>query len=152
MFDSVPNRGARGPFVMYVRSQPREPRPAMELVSTSVMSRLASTLVPPIFWEHPGETEGAASPPSVVGMSPEEVDRLPEVQLQCVVLVLDAARRIGGSVRLVDISRPRSPDEPPGPRPDAEEFFPILIRPDGARLAGELEFTPGKVRKFLKHP
>ena len=124
----------------------------MDLVSTSVASRLAGTMVPAVLWPRPGKTDGAPSQPAAVGMSEEEVDRLPEVQLQCVVLVLEAAQRIGRSVRLVDISRPPSPGEPPGPRPDAEEFFPILVGPDGARLAGELEFTPGKVRRFLKRP
>ena len=70
------------------------------------------------------------------------------VEEQCLRLVLDIARRLGRPVHVVDVNHQ---DVPPAEieRYLGEPPFPVLVRPDGTRLAGSEYFTPRSVRRFI---
>jgi len=139
---SAPMAGDVDPkgVVMYVRSQAPEPGPSFEYNSTSITSRLKSMVLP----TGRSVEKGDAHPPA-----PPGADELPRQQAFCVRLVLDIARRVGCPVHVVDVSRPSALHEVLETPPGETEGFPVLVRPDGARLSGEEEFTPGRVRQFL---
>jgi hypothetical protein len=71
-------------------------------------------------------------------------------EAQCVRLVYDLAERVRRSVRLVDIGDPPMPESAVEAKFGSWATFPILVGPDGARLAGQENFTPKIVRRFLK--
>jgi len=67
-------------------------------------------------------------------------------------MVLEIAQQRGIPVKVIDINHP-------GPDSDlvrryitGEDVFPVLVRPDGARLAGEESFVPGVIERFLRGP
>ena len=139
--------------VLYVRSLPAEPKADLTFVQNSFLRMFISPLV------LAGPTSGSLrEPPSQGGAgsgSPEATKRpeieVPVEQARCGLMALDIARRMGRSIRVVDVSRelvPRDIVETPDGEP---AFFPILVRSDGARLSGESDFTPGRVRRFLSN-
>jgi hypothetical protein len=94
---------------------------------------------------------GLVAPDPDPAPAPGRTLQLPYGEAQCVRLVMDLARRTRRGVRVVDVSQP-APAGAPGPLPPGrDEFYPILVAPGGDRLAGEPDFTPGRVRRFLKH-
>jgi len=64
-------------------------------------------------------------------------------------MVLDLAKRHGLSVKVIDVNHPGEDEAlfERYARPDDD--LPILVRPDGARLAGDAAFVPGTVERFL---
>jgi hypothetical protein len=77
--------------------------------------------------------------------------RLPADQVQLLNEVIDVAGREGRKVRVVDVNQIPSErqliDRWVGPN----DVFPLLVRPDGARLVGDREFLPSsKLRKFVR--
>jgi len=139
---STPMAGNADPkgVVMYVRSQPPESGPSFEYNSTSITNRLKSMVLPTGLSGGKGDAHEQALPGA---------NELPRQQAFCVRLVLDIAERVDCSVRVVDVSRPSALHEVLVTPPGETEVFPVLVRPDGARLSGEAEFIPGKVRQFL---
>lgn len=135
--------GAAAPSecVMYVRSQPLDARSEFPILPPWSPTRLFGTaLAGAAPYRTDAESARSGTPPKV---------GLPRQQSQCLAMVLDLARRARRTVRVVDVSResvPREVVEDPGGEP---RFFPILVRPDGAQLSGEEEFTPSRVKRFL---
>ena len=137
-------------FVLYVRSQPLEPTADLTEIQTAfrrVFFPLAMRdLVHGAVAGQPSKIWAAPPPPNPP--SPRDI-AVPVEQARCGLMTADIARRMGRSVRVVDVSRELAPHDIVQ-TPDGEEaFFPILVRRDGARLSGESDFTPGRVRKFL---
>ena len=137
--------------VLYVRSQPAEPRSDLTDVQNTFVRAFLSPLAAV------GKGTGAATGHSSnvgAGYGSSEAPKHPDIevpaeQARCGRMTLDIARRMGRSIRVVDVSRELAPRDVVE-TPDGEEaFFPILVRPDGARLSGESDFTPGRVRRFL---
>lgn len=139
--------------VLYVRSQPAEPRADLRDVQSSFL-RILNLFYPgaglfPVLAGPLERSLGAlagSSPPNAPGPPGIEV---PVEQARCGLMTVDIAHRMGRSVRVVDVSRELVSREVTGTPDGDEPFFPILVRPDGARLSGESDFTPGRVRKFL---
>ena len=123
-------------FRMYVRSQPPEPGPD------------------PFDLPHKGAAfarfflAGSLAFPDTPVKGPP-TDELPREEAQCLRLVLDLAQRTGRTVEVIDVSRALAPRDVLEDGEGSPGFFPVLIRPDGARLAGESDFTPRRVRRFL---
>lgn len=131
----------RQAVVMYVKSQAPEYHPTLDYVETSIAGRLGSMLLPSgLLGDRPEKREPASG---------QAVKELPLEQAQCVRLVLDVARRRRCPVQVIDVSRQSMPGAVIETRLGDTEPFPILVRPDGARLSGLAEFTPGSVRRFL---
>jgi len=74
----------------------------------------------------------------------------PPEQVMCAQRLLDLAKRLGRTVRLVDVNHPGND------RPLVERFvgpsdvLPIALRFDGERLEGEESFEAGNLRQFLQ--
>ena len=127
-------------LVMYVSSEPGQFHGNLTYVEPSFMGRLASMVFIPSMWgRRPFEDLSAPGHPE---------DDLSPQQAQCVRLVLDIASKSGRSVHLIDVSRQEVPQSDLESRLGGDRF-PILVRPDGARLSGEEAFTPGRVRRFV---
>lgn len=118
------------------------------------------------------EAERAGRPPMLAGMarlfvpgpflikkpppaSPRDPDapwEIPADQVMSAQRVLDAAKRAGRTVRIVDVNRPGAD------RGLVERFvgpgdvLPILLRSDGERLEGAESFEPATLRGFLAVP
>lgn len=130
-----------GGLVLYVRSLPPEPRPDLRDVGYPFGR---------IFGWAPGWGTSRAHPPTNAPKRESGPPEVPAEQSRCAQMTLDIARRMGRPVRVVDVTvelAPRDVVETPEGEP---AFFPILVRPDGARLSGESDFTPGGVRRFLE--
>lgn len=64
-------------------------------------------------------------------------------------LVLDVARRNGLSVKVVNVNDPGDDRVLTQRHLGPDDALPVLIRPDGARLAGEESFVPSTLERFL---
>ena len=102
------------------------------------------------FLPFPVSTRFSAAAPPEADLAPFGSEHgLSSPEAQCLALVLDLARRHHRSVYVVDVNHQERPaseiesdlGEPP---------FPVLLRPDGARLEGTDSFTPRTVRRFLR--
>lgn len=129
-------------FVIYVRSQPLEAHADLPVYTRSPVRRLFGSALTGGFFpgSDPAPPENATHP----GVG------LPRGEAQCLRLVLDLARRTETIVRVVDVSNELVPRDIVETASGEPRFFPILVRPDGMQLAGEEDFIPGRVRKFLK--
>jgi hypothetical protein len=65
-------------------------------------------------------------------------------------LVLEEAESVGKTVTLVDVERPGLQQDLVNRWVGPQDLLPLLVRPDGARLEGIDEFTPRKVRQFIR--
>jgi hypothetical protein len=130
----------RGTLILYVRSGPPEFAGDFSSVDTSVWRGTLSRIIPVNALGRAPERKEAAD---------ENSERVPRQQIQCVQLVLDIAKRYSKQVRVVDVNHRRA-IEPPLTPGLVDKPFPILVRPDGQQLVGEAEFTPGRIRKFLR--
>lgn len=74
---------------------------------------------------------------------------LPPAQMACVQIVLDAAKRQGRGVVVVDVDRPGEHKDLVDRYVGSNDVLPLLVREDGARLEGEERFAPAEVRRFI---
>lgn len=102
------------------------------------------------FYSSPWDVQGGARKPPTASSGDQQPWRIPPDQMTCLNLVHEVAQRYHREVLLVDVNR--AGDEQPlvdqyvGPN----DALPLLVRSDGARLDGEENFTPAKVRQFLR--
>lgn len=127
-------------FVIYVRSQPIDAHAEFQPVGPLV--RLLGTTASNEPHDIGGPEAAGPGPPPQIGLPPQES--------QCLALVLDLARRMRTPVRVIDASRELVPRDILEDGRGEPRFFPVLVRSDGARLSGEEEFLPGRVKRFLK--
>ncbi len=133
-----------GTLVMYVTSEPGLPGALIGDVPFAFGARLASLFVPFAGLAQAKEVNAAQA--QALGNS----DELPSSARQCIILVLDYAKRFGWSVHLVDVTRQSVSESEILGSLGADVHLPLLVRPDSARLEGEEQFTPSSVRKFLR--
>jgi hypothetical protein len=130
-------------LLLFVSGEPGPPEDLSEGVVTSFWARLVGTVIP-ANWR----THGTQAPPR----PPPGPDwHVPRAEIMSVNLVFEVVREAGRTVTLVNVNQP-SDHQPLVARwigPD--DILPVLVRPDGARLAGIEEFEPGAVRKFLQN-
>ncbi|MGP8109402.1 MAG: hypothetical protein ACLQD9_01640 [Thermoplasmata archaeon] len=133
-----------GTLVMYVASQAGLPGGLIGEIPFAFGARLASLFVPFAGLAQAKEVNAAQA------ADEGDPDELPPSARQCILLVLDYAKRYGWSVHLVDVTRQRVSESEILGSLGAEAHLPLLVRPDRARLEGEEQFTPSAVRKFLR--
>jgi len=75
---------------------------------------------------------------------------LPPDQMTSLNLVLDIAEHRGHEVIVIDANRPGNQQALVDQYVRPNDVFPILIRWDGARLEGDENFVPAKVRRFVE--
>jgi hypothetical protein len=132
---------------MFIGGEPGPGLPSLHSKELSFFGRAAGAFTPPILMmgmhDRPGPPgSGSTRDPNAWHFSPETID--------CANLVLDLAERVGKKVTLIDVDHAGA-DEPLAARwVRPSDVLPILVRPDGARLAGPEYFTPGRVRRFLE--
>ncbi len=126
-------------FRMYVRTQPHQSVPYPSLGPRPV-SGLARFLMPMSLYPPTPDSPSLSSPDG----------ELTPMEAQCLWLVLDMANRLHRPVEVIDVSHVAVPPETFDDGEGDMLLFPVLIRPDGAHLSGEHDFTPGRVRNFLK--
>lgn len=135
--------GALGrPVLMFVCGEPDDLTPSLQDVAGSVV-RLAGAVARRSRASTSGVHPGNQSYSDLV---PEH---LPAEQVYSLQLVMDAAKRLGLSVRVVDLAQNPDPSGVPAPLPTETETLPILVRGDGARLVGLENFNRSTVRRFL---
>jgi hypothetical protein len=69
--------------------------------------------------------------------------------MACLQIVLDAAKRQQREVLVVDVDRPGGQHDLVERCVGPEDVLPLLLRSDGARLEGQENFAPAKVRRFI---
>jgi hypothetical protein len=74
---------------------------------------------------------------------------LPRSQETCAEMVIEIAMRERRPLLLVDVNRPGEFRDLVVRWVQPTDVMPLLVRPDGARLEGEENFVPGKVRRFV---
>jgi hypothetical protein len=83
---------------------------------------------------------------------PDAPGPFPPDQLMCAQRLLDAAKLLGRSVKIVDVNRPGEDRELVRRWVSAADILPILLRSDGNRLEGAEAFHPATLRGFLAPP
>jgi hypothetical protein len=76
--------------------------------------------------------------------------RLPPDQVRCVRELLKIAGQEGRTVTVVDVNEPTANKDLIAGWVGPTDVFPLLVRPDGARLAGDENFRPQKLRRFVR--
>ncbi len=127
--------------VMYVAGEPGL-HPNIDSAVPGFTGRLATVFLP---------FSGLLMPrgASAAGILAQPGEPLPPIARQCIRLVLDLAKRKQWSVQVVDISQEKAAETQILAWLGPDVHLPVLLRPDGARLVGEEQFTPGRIRKFL---
>jgi hypothetical protein len=74
---------------------------------------------------------------------------LPPSQAACAEMVIEIVERQQLPLLVVDVNRPGEFREMVARWVEPTGVMPLLVRPDGARLEGEENFVPGKVRRFV---
>ncbi len=128
-------------LVMYVASEPGL-HANIESAVPGFTNRLATLFVP-----FSGLTMARGVSAAAILAKPGE--DLGLVARQCIRLVLDVANKKQWSVQVVDLSQQKGAESQIQASFGYDVHLPVLVRPDGARLMGEEEFTPGRIRKFL---
>jgi hypothetical protein len=137
-------------LVLYVASEPGSYWPELGTGSAGGVPAMFRTSLARLFVPGGGRSSPLpAVPPVAVSDTPDIPADLPPSVEQCVALVLDLARRSGWSVRIVDVTGGPAALEDGTLPPGDGAVFPVLVRPDGARLQGEDQFVPSTVRRFL---
>ena len=76
--------------------------------------------------------------------------RLPPEEIHCVNLVLEMANLEASTVLVVDVDRAGDHQYLVDRWVGADQVTPLLVRSDGSVLDGIENFTPGKVRQFIR--
>jgi hypothetical protein len=146
-----------GEILLFVAGEPDSGVGSLQKGKTNVFDRLIDTALP--FGGHipvsRSSTPPGDVPPLGEGESSTTDDRpwhLPPQQLQCVDMVLSAARHERRQVTVVDVNRAGGQKGLVDRWVGANDVLPLLVRPDGARLEGIEEFVPQRVRRFLGQP
>lgn len=110
---------------------------------------LASLFIPPtlLVGQAKSHPESTTSSPDV-GVS----WHIPRASIPCVNLVLEIAKSKGWEVALVNANASGQEQGLVSRWVGPGDLLPVLVRPDGERLAGLDSFTPGNVRRFLTKP
>lgn len=131
----------RRTVTLFVRAEPGSSGPRWDSVGSTGL-RMASMVVPGIGLR--------ARRPDPSAPTREDGMEIPYGQAQCVRLVRDLAERAGYVVEVVDVTAPGVSLGEVERRVGTGGVYPILVRPDGSWIEGEENFTPSRVRKFLK--
>jgi len=134
------------PLILFVGGEPGPGLPSLHSNQYSFFARGAGGFAPPVLMmglHEPASPPGTprASDPDAWHLSPETID--------CANLVIDLAERAHTPVTVIDVHRAGTDDELVRRWVNPTDLLPVLVRPDGARLAGPEYFTPGRVRKFI---
>ena len=140
-------------LLLFVAGEP-ELSPSVREVEAGMGDRLSSMFLgvaaPTIITRASAE---AARPPESGFHRPPLTDsrrwHVPASQLMCESVVLEQAKRQGRIVLVVDANRPGDQQDLVDRWVRPNDALPLLVRSDGARLEGEENFTPGRVRRFL---
>lgn len=121
----------------------------MRDVNTSIGARIVTSISPVGHWTQPNrraEMSGFSSSPQADDARPWH---LPQQQQVCGDLVLTTAQRKGRTVTVIDANRPQGFETLVQQWVGPNDVFPILVRSDGARLAGVERFVPRTVDRFM---
>ncbi|MGI0129399.1 MAG: hypothetical protein ACREDE_01560 [Thermoplasmata archaeon] len=140
---------ARVDLLLFVAGEPDPGIPSPRDVTLSMGARIWGSLVPVGLVTKPGtgplySAESALPPPSK-----PVAWRLPPQQIHCMQAVLDAARREGRTVTVVDVDRSAGRRDLVDRWVGSDDVLPLLVRPDGSRLEGLENFSPRKLRQFI---
>jgi hypothetical protein len=75
--------------------------------------------------------------------------RLPADQVQCVREAARIAEQAGRKLLVVDVNQAAGYQELVTRWVGPNDVFPFLVRPDGARLVGDEQFHPARLRSFM---
>jgi len=128
-----------GSVVLFLASDPSEEGRVGAL--SGVQSWMARTFVPPNL-----VLGRALRPPAA---SEDRVGPFPADQIMCAQKVLDQAKKAGRAVQLVDVNRPGEARAQVLKFVGPGDLLPVLLRSDGARLAGADSFERKAIREFL---
>jgi hypothetical protein len=133
------------PFVLFVAGEP-EMAPGIRESGIGVIRRIDSMvgLTPPA----PKSPENNWDP-NTQGPTDQRPWHIPHSQMACVQITLDAAKSRRRQVVVVDVNRPGERQCLVDQWVGRDDLFPLLVRADGARIEGQENFLPTKVRRFL---
>jgi hypothetical protein len=80
---------------------------------------------------------------------PSEPDAFPADQVMCAQQLLEAAKRLGRTVKIVDVNQPEVDRALVQRFVGPDDVLPIAVRSDGTRLEGTESFGPGALQEFL---
>ena len=137
------------PLLLFVSGETDSGADPFRDVSSSVLSRTTGMMFGEAFGGKPAGSSDwkAAQDPSSrargqLHLSLEES--------QCTRLVLEIAADEGRQVTVVDVNRADDHRDLVSRWVGPDELLPLLVRPDGARLAGAEQFVPKGVRRFIR--
>ena len=82
---------------------------------------------------------------------PTGPDAFPADQVMCAQQLLEAAKRLGRAVKIVDVNQPGEDRALVQRFVGLDDVLPIAVRSDGTRLEGAESFGPGALQDFLAH-
>lgn len=137
-------------LLMFVAGEPDSGVPHLRNTSLSIPARLLGTLLPyQLFFASQDRAAALNSQRDPTAPRPPPNWELPPGQIHCVNAVLETAERLSRKVTLIDVDRAGAPQELIDRWVGPNDVFPILVRPDGARLEGEENFDSPIIRRFL---
>jgi hypothetical protein len=143
-------------LAMYVVGESDLGRYTSDSMRISVGGRFVSMFVPfaGLAYAKKADPTTATGPPAGSRPRPQGASDsgLSLVTRQCLAMVLDYAKRFGWSVHIIDVTQQSVPESEIVASLGPDVTLPVLVRPDGARLQGDEEFTPGRIRRFLSGP
>ena len=147
----MPAAGA-GDLLLFVAGEPDSGVPSVRNASGSFAMRVGGALMPPGLFMKPAPGPSPAPDHAKLAPTQERSLHLPPQQIYCVNTVLEAARREGRKVTVVDVDQPAGRQDLVDRWVGPDDVLPLLVRPDGARLEGDENFSPRKVRRFIDGP
>ncbi|MGA8710131.1 MAG: hypothetical protein WB786_02740 [Thermoplasmata archaeon] len=136
-------------LLLFVAGEPDSGANSIRLGGVGLLLRWTAMIVPGSGRLGPG---GVPTPGSSFQQPPLTDARpwhLPSQQLICVNMVLEAAEHAGRAVTIVDVDRSGDQQDLVQRWFGPQDVIPLLVRPDGTRIMGVENFSPGKVRRFV---
>ncbi len=128
-----------GRFLLFAGGEPHQDDDARRVVRRLPRYRAFTVFLPSQFEKVYGATDPAGGHPW----------EFPADVRPCLELVLELAKKLGRTVKIVDVNRPEDDAHLVGQWVGPSRVLPLLIAPSGARLEGLGAFSPGNVRSFL---
>jgi hypothetical protein len=137
------------PVYLFVSGEPDSGPDPLQNVETSVFRRASGVMLGGLLVGSPSHppTPKATPGEAVTDQTPWH---LPPPEAQCVAVVVAIAAEVRRSVVIVDVNRTEGHADLVERWVRPYDLFPFLVRSDGQRLEGQGEFTPRKVRRFLR--
>jgi hypothetical protein len=136
-------------LLLFVAGEPASGVPAPRDVTLSMGARMWGAFVPIGLMLKAGQGPSYSPDSALPPPGKEGAWRLSPQQIHVVNAVLDVARREGRTVTVVDVDRAAARQDLVDRWVGSDDVMPLLVRPDGARLEGLENFSPGRLRRFI---